>query len=551
MRRRARRRAAGILLLSLALAASAYWLLNSPRITSMEPVAFAPGSVLSIHGRNFGAVRGKVLLDSSQLTQSSYLSWTPEKIDVLLPPSLDSGILQVATSFGLSNPEIVISMANLPTKPENSMQAVSGPAIRAITPAEAVIGALVEIKGINFGSNIQFSGVRFSRNVAGKEGGGTIEGSSLSPEHKESSFVEPEDPMSMYESWDDKRISVRIPEGAGSGAVVVSTPQGDSEPFMFRVKQGSGSKNLFDPAVYSITFKVKVTKRQTNQAGTLVLYMPNPPSTFSQHLDDIQEEYPVPFMGDYGRVAVVKLSDFPGAEIDVKRTALVTVHSVETDLSGFKDTFEGGRVPNFLQSYVAEDNLVPAKSKEILALASKITGKEKNLQKRARLIATWLGKNMRWNASAGARESPQSALKAGAAGSRSYALLTCALFRAAGLPSVPVSGFLVGKDGQSHPHFWLEYYLPGVGWIPYDPVLALGAASMTFDGALDEPAHYFGSLDNRHLAISRGLVNIAPLMGGSELRTAEVPWSFQTLFEESLGAAYVSSWQEIEIIGVY
>ena len=552
-KRRGRGRAAGLLFAILALGISAYWLLSAPRVTSIDPIAFAPGGTITIQGKNFGKSRGgsRVLLDSTPLTQSSYISWSSKKIELLLPLSLDSGILQVATPFGTSNPDIVISTANLPAKPENSSQAASGPAIRTISPAEAEIGSIVEIEGINFGSNVQFSRVRFSRNTAGKDPGSLIDSEKAAGMPMDSSFIEPEDPLSMYESWDDKRISVRVPEGAGSGAIIVSTPQGDSEPFTFSVKQGSGAKYLFDPAVYSLTFKVRIRRQKPNQAGTLVLYMPNPPSTFSQNLDGIQEETPAPFMSDYGRVAVVKLSDIPGTDTTVTRTVLVTIHSVETDLSGYKDSFPGGRIPNFLQPYMNDDSLVPSSAKDIASLAAKIVGKERNLQKRASLIASWLAKNLRWKPRSDARDTPQGALKEGLAGTRVYALLSAALFRSAGLPAVPISGFLARKDNVSIPHFWMEYYLPAVGWIPFDPVLALGSRPSGFDAGLDDPSHYFGALDNRHIALSRGLTNVAPLLGGSDMQRAKAPWSFQTLFEESLGAAYASSWQEIEITGVF
>ena len=552
MKRAARRRATGVLFVSLALAAAAYWLLNTPHIASIDPIAFAPGGIVAIKGRNFGSARGggDVLLDSSPLTQSSYISWSAEKIELLLPPSLDSGILRVVTAFGTSNPDVVISEAKLPKKPENSLQAASGPAIRAIHPAEAPIGALVEVDGINFGSNVQFSGVRFSRNVAGKEQEGEISNPEAAIGHMDFSFIEPDDPMSMYESWDDKRISVRVPEGAGSGTIAVRTPQGDSEPFTFNVKQGSGAKHLFDPAVYSLSFKIKIRRQRPNEAGAIVLYMPNPPSTFSQNLDSVQEETPTPFMSNYGKVAIFKLSNFPETDTMVARTVLITIYSVETELGGFKDSFEGGKIPNFLQAFIAEDALVPTRAKEILTLAAKITGKEKNLQKKAALIAAWLAKNMRWKPLAGVKDTPQSALREGASGSRTYALLSAALFRAAGIPSVPISGFLAKKDGASIPHFWMEYYLPSAGWIPFDPVLALGSRPSGFDGGFDDSAHYFGSLDNRHIAVSRGLANVAPLLGGSDMQAAKAIWSFQTLFEESLGAAYTSTWQDIEIIGV-
>lgn len=526
------RRIAAVIIFLVAAGALAFVTMEAPRVLSVDPKSFAQGEPVLIRGTNFGEERkkGKVLLDAMPLTQSSYVSWTDTEIRVILPPSVDSGLLQVLTPFGSSNPGIVINQAKLPQKPLNTVQAAAGPSILAIKPAEAVVGSLVEIEGINFGSNVQFSDVGFSRNAG---------------------YIEPEEPSLMYESWDDKKISVRVPEGAGSGAVVVKTPQGESAPFSFDIRQGSGTKYLFDPVVYSLQFKVRIRKKDPRKQGTIALYLPIPVKSLSQSLDSIQEESPTAYIAEYGKVTAFKLSDFQGSEMVVSRTVLVTVNRIETELSSYSDGFAKGLVPPFLQPYLMDDALVPARAAEITAMTPKLIGKEKNLQKKALLIRNWIGKNIEWKPNPSARETPLSALKAGKAGSRSCALLACALFRAAGIPAVPVSGLLVRKDGVSIPHFWLEYYLPSVGWVPYDPVLALGAKPSDFDAALDLPEHYFGSLDNRHIALSRGITMVAPLLGGSAAQSAKAPWSFQNLFEESLGASYTSTWQDIEIIGTY
>ncbi|MDP2790467.1 MAG: transglutaminase domain-containing protein [Rectinemataceae bacterium] len=526
------RRIAVALLLLVAVGAFIFVTLNKPGIVSIDPTSFTEGEPVFIHGTNFGDERkkGRILLDSMPLTQSSYVSWTANEIGVILPSTLDSGLLQVVTIFGKSNPDIVIRQAGLPQKSSNAVQAAAGPSILAIRPPEAAVGSLVTIEGINFGSNVQFSDVGFSRNTG---------------------YIEPEDPGLMYESWDDKRISVRVPEGAGSGTVVVKTPQGESAPFSFDVRKGTGAKYLFDPVVYSLQFKVRIRKKDPRKQGTIALYLPLPLTSLSQRLDSIQEESPAAYIADYGKVAAFKISDFQGSEAVVSRTALVTVNRVETELVTYSDGFEKGIVPPFLQPFLMEDALVPARAKEIAGILPKLMGKEKNLQKKALLLQHWLTKNLAWKPNPAARETALSALKAGKAGSQSFALLACAFFRAAGVPAVPLSGFLVRKDSVSIPHFWLEYYLPSVGWIPYDPVLALGAKPSGFDAALDLPEHYFGSLDNRHISLSRGITTVAPLLGGSAAQASKVPWSFQTLFEESSGASYTSTWQDIEIVGTY
>jgi len=549
----AHKRVFGVAVLILLAAASAYWLLETPRIVSIEPISFSPGGIVSIRGSGFGADQGdkQVLLDSSPLTKTSYISWSDKEIKVRIPASADSGLLQVSTAFGTSNAEVIIASARLPAKPENSVRMNVGPSILAINPPEAGIGSLVEIEGINFGSNLQFSAVRFSRNTAGIDTLGESLDGGAAIVSRSSGYVEPEDPGLMYESWDDKKIAVRVPEGAGTGAIVVDTPQGQSTPFSFKVKQGSGSKYLYNPAVYSLQFNVDIKRRSKKPNESIVLYLPNPVSTSAQKLEAIQEENPEPFMTDFGEVAVFKLMDFPGSTAIVSRTALVSVLGIETDLSGYRDSFVDGATPGFLQAYLTEDALVPAKAKELHALGVKIIGKEKNPQKKASLIWEWLKKNLSWKTASGARDSVLSAIREGKAGSRQYSLLACALLRVAAVPAVPLSGVLVRKDGVSIPHFWLEYYLPAIGWIPFDPVLGLGSKPGGFDAGLDKPSHYFGSLDNRHIAISRGITNVAPMLGGADMKTDKVQWSYQTLFEESIGASYESNWHDVEILGEY
>ncbi|MCE1195894.1 IPT/TIG domain-containing protein [bacterium] len=541
------------LLAALAAAFAIYWLFGRPRIDALEGAALSGGRTLTIRGENFGERqgRGRVLLDGQPLTKLSYLFWSSKEIRAIVPGSVDSGLLRVATPFGLSNPEIVIAADRVPQAPSGEAGAQSGPVIASVDPQEAEIGGLVEIRGINFGSDIHTSAVRFSRNAAG--GGDSAAGSAAAPASAagDSGTVAPSDPTLMYERWDDKTILARVPEGAGSGAIVVSTPQGDSAPFAFRVKAGAGSKYLFDPVTYSVRLSVKLRSRSEKPQGTVVVYAPNLPETFSQRVLSARDESPAPFMDDYGRARVYKLQDLPAGETEVGRTLLVKVYRQESNLDGYRGSFAAGELPGFLKPTLDEDALVPAGAAEVREIAAKLAGREQNPQRKAVLVAGWLAKNLAWRAMPSAKETPLAALKARSAGTRSTALIACALLRASKVPARPVAGFLVRRDGVSLSHYWVEYYLPSVGWIPWDPVLAGGNKPLGFDAGLEDASHYFGALDNRHIAVSEGLAEISPLLGGDASQTAKASWSFQTLFEESLGADYASVWQELKILESY
>ena len=92
-----------------------------------------------------------------------------------------------------------------------------------------------------------------------------------------------------------------------------------------------------------------------------------------------------------------------------------------------------------------------------------------------------------------------------------FSSLYCALLRAAGIPARMVSGYLVGDSGQpTRRHFWDEFYIETLGWVPADP--ALGDEKTLLPSApapdFDPRAYYFGNLDNQHITFTKGLVEV-------------------------------------------
>ncbi|HEY9055266.1 MAG TPA: transglutaminase-like domain-containing protein, partial [Rectinemataceae bacterium] len=173
---------------------------------------------------------------------------------------------------------------------------------------------------------------------------------------------------------------------------------------------------------------------------------------------------------------------------------------------------------------------------------------QKNPQARAMLVRDWLMKNLAWEEKP-QKISPVAALKRKRADSSNYAILACALLRAAQVPAVPLSGFLLTDDGKLIPHLWLEYYLPGLGWIPFDPVLTKGGKPGGFQGKLESDQRYFGNLDNRHIAFSRGYEKDRPRLAGGTVKASGPFWILQDLFEESVNASYTSSWNQPRLVG--
>ncbi|MDD2235511.1 MAG: stalk domain-containing protein [Desulfitobacteriaceae bacterium] len=120
----------------------------------------------------------------------------------------------------------------------------------------------------------------------------------------------------------------------------------------------------------------------------------------------------------------------------------------------------------------------------IQAKAGELVGNETNPFEKAKKIFTFVNEYMTYTTPD--RENPETdkgalwALQAGEGVCEDYADLMVALLRAVGVPSRTVAGWagevkdggtkIADRTGALLPgHMWLEYYLPGYGWIPADP----------------------------------------------------------------------------------
>jgi hypothetical protein len=100
-----------------------------------------------------------------------------------------------------------------------------------------------------------------------------------------------------------------------------------------------------------------------------------------------------------------------------------------------------------------------------------------------------------------------------AGGSFGYASLFTAMVRYVGIPSRIVGGALRLSNGTWVSHFWSEFYLTGLGWIPVDPALGDNA----HDIAPADKLYYFGNLDNQRITLSKGILKTKVMGAGNNL----------------------------------
>ena len=178
-----------------------------PTTTGLSPSSKTSGGsgfTLTVYGRNFlsgsvvrwnGADRSTAYVSATQLTATIPASdiataWTAP-VTVFNPASIAGG-------GGTSNAQ------NFTVK-----SAPQGPSITSISPISGSVGTTVTIKGANFGASRGTSYVKFNTQKAA---------------------------TADYVSWSDSQIKVKVPSGATTGPVTVTTSGGTSNGGTFTVE---------------------------------------------------------------------------------------------------------------------------------------------------------------------------------------------------------------------------------------------------------------------------------------------------------------------------
>jgi len=520
---------------------------NRPVVVSIDPPIGEPGGLLVIKGKHFGARRGegKVEFDGAAPTASAYISWIEDQIEIRVPLYAESSLVHVVTEAGRSNARMFMSRALLPSSPVGSGSRALGPSIESLSSDSGGIGSLVTIRGLNFGSNRGDSAVLFTW-----MGESAIQ---VPSEESGRGFVSPQDASGEYESWSDKEIRVRVPDGAITGGVAVRTAKGTSQVRYYQVVDSPGTKTYVGRRTYALSTFVTISRVQSSAQNSLYIWMPFPVETPSQRGVKALGRTAEPLLPDYRGLSAYRLVDLvPDTLSTLGQDHLVQVYGIETDVKADKIKPLPAAAPPLFASLVKADALVPAADPAIIALAKKAAGHDKNQYHIARAALDTLVAAVRYDAGALA-ESPVTALAASKADAWDMAILYAAILRAAGVPALPVAGVVVDESRRAWNHAWTEFYIYGFGWIPVDPVLAAGGKVGNFVPPFSDPTRYFGNMDDRHIAFSRGLASVDRITPDGRTVSASRRYSFQNIFEEAAGgiSAYTTFWSDVEITGVY
>ncbi len=532
-----------IFLLLIAVFLQVYFRMTvKPELYSVEPAAALPGELLVLEGDNFGEVNrdSEVLIAGMRPARSAYRSWSDSKITLTVPDDIGSGRIFVRNSKGISNGLLFTNKGHIPIVLEGPAEP-GVPFIESITPDSGPVGTEISIKGMNFGLERQ-DGTVFFTFFSGADN-----------EKRENTGGDSTIACSVidfdYKSWSDQEVTVSVPDGASPGGVVLLTNRGESNSVYFEVTNPVGVKRYPRVKGYQVSYGVEISQVNSSGQASMEVWIPAISGSSAQR--GIEGNYePEPLWKDYLGVMRYNLNEFdPWTKHTLTQNYWFDRYSIETTIHD-RSIQNYRRDTQLYRRYTEGGVLFPVEEEPFASAALRQARRSSSPYATARALYDYLLEKMEVAESSPAQTATE-AIGLGRGDSYDYALSYVTLCRAAGIPARPVAGFIVYGNKNSRRHYWAEFYLENFGWVPVDPALGDGLPMGDLIGVDNPQQYYFGNLDNQHIVMSRGIINIPPIDPQARVVRYERGYSLQTIHEEYSRSInrYRSVWKDLEVVG--
>lgn len=521
-----------------------------PIIEEVNPPIGSPGDIITITGKDFGKDRNTsyVEIGGSRITASSYLEWSDTQIRIQLPANVKNGLVYVGTGSSRSEPSFFANRDDIPslvhvneqnTTPTVTDVSVNGSSI-GLDPTKQLrikTGDFIEIIGNNFGSSSEDANVFFSS-------------------MQEDATAANRDNFD-YVYWSDTEIQLYVPDGISDGYFYIKNNSSTSQQVHFTNSSAVGKKTFPVTRTYLLETTSDISDVSADKNSMMTIRMPYPLKTISQHKIEMTECSPTPTLTNFQHTLIFQEQSSSVADsrkTTFKANFAVTVSETLTEINTDKIGNYNNVNPLLLSVALKADVCVPSDDKNVVELAKKIIGTEKNPHRKAKKIYDYMLDNFQLLQEIRTGEVlPVDLISTGSGDAYDFSMIYTALLRASGVPALPCAGLLVDRTMARRAHWWTEFYLPDLGWIPVDIAIPAG---LSYNGAgeeRDKRTFYFGNMDCQHIVFSRGYNEIKPASASSV--TVQFPRSYalQSIWEEvgTTSVKYSSFWNLPMIIGIY
>lgn len=529
-----------------------------PIIESIVPPVGSPGDVVLINGKNFGDIRdiNYVEITGSKLTASSYISWSDNCIKVVLPANVQDGLVVVSVKNQKSNPALFANEVDIPI-PVPTVVQITRPVIYELSSDSVNIGEILTISGNNFGETRNDSTVCFTIDYNNAIENADFVNVSMLTEN----MIAAKDEYFEYIEWTNTKIVVKVPDGASSGVVLIDNGKEKSDPKNITINASTGKKRYTNKKIYLLQYSADIADIVTNEMSTITLRCPIPFSIASQNEIQITETLPQPILQNYQNNLIhqVTKSKNHAPKSVFSQTFVLPVYEIHSTVNEKEaSVFKSDKSVNlrYEMNALASDENVPSANEDVIKLALEIVGKEKNPYKRAKLIYNYMCENFEVSSSLRKNDSnPLELLKRKKGDSYDFAVIYTALLRSCGVPCLTDAGILINLDMTTQSHWWCEFYIDKVGWIPVDVALGCGLEykKWTDSDILEDREFYFGNLDAHHITFSRGWNNLKPFSADNKIVQQPRSFALQNIWEEASEniVKYSSYWSVPVVKGVY
>ncbi len=485
---------------------------DTPEITSINPEIGNPGDILEIQGLRFGenedsSKRKKpyncsVFIGSRRLVLSDYLLWSDGKIEIKLPSDIKSGRLWVETENGKSNAMLFTNRQEIPVTVA-SFHAPGMPYIDQISGDSPSIGDTIVIRGSGFGYEQGNSYVLFPLKAS----------ETVDPAGEVREFA-PSYGEFAYESWNDTEIQMHVPDGATTGSIWVVTGAGKSNPVHLEMNEPENQKRYTAASGYQIEYNVEVHNFGEDKDNSVYVWFPDFVTAPEQRSTEIASDRQ-PSIASYKGTS---LYTFEGSELSptsvMHNTAIFQRYGIAAHIDTTDIRRDYKTDSDFYRNYTKEEEIITRSA----------SGYEREFK---RVPATR-------NPYLMCRNIYNQVIRLKRDSSLEYAMLFTAMARRAGIPARPVSGFLVDQENNAQLHYWAEFFIMGIGWLPADPQLKS-----------------FASLDTDHVTFSRGTVELPQVNpAGTILEPRYHMYSLQNIYSEVLGPSDTVAvlWDDMKVV---